>query len=234
MRLRPRLCLLLALSLALIAAPVAPGPAAQPVRDGARSLAELERDLKDPAPGTRLRAVAALALLGAPAAPSLVRALEDGSVDVHTRRVVALSLASIIPATDETIAALIRSLGDIDTAVQDNATWVLRKLGPRALAAITSAMSDQDLRIRHSAAGIVATSLALGQMGPVPGETLSALIGALSDHDPDVRATAARALGDAGSAAKPAVAGLQKLAASDPVDYVRSVATHALDKIGRP
>ena len=155
-------------------------------------------------------------------------------MDVHTRRIVALALGSIAPTTDEAIAALIGALADTDTAVQDNATWALRTLGPRALPAITHAMADRDARVRLSATGIVATGLALGQLRALPGETLAALIGVLADHDPDVRATAARALGDAGAAAKPAVAGLQKMATNDPLDYVRSVAVHALAKIARP
>lgn len=234
MRLGPRLHLLSILTFALIASPGAHEPAAQPAREGERALTELARDLKAPASATRLRALEALAALGAPAVPVLAQALADGSVDVHTRRVVALTLATLTPPTDEAIAALLRALGDADTAVQDNASWALRKIGPRALPAITSAIVDGNQRVRLSATGIIATHLALGQMSAMPGETLAALIGALSDHDPDVRATAARALGDAGPAAKSAIERLQKIVASDPTDYVRSAAVQALDKIGRP
>ena len=145
-----------------------------------------------------------------------------------------LALGAITPVSDGTLAAIVRSLADPDTAVQDNATWALRSLGGVALPALTRAMLDDLPQVRLAATAVIATGLALRSLGPLPSETVVRLRQALADPDPDVRATAARALGNAGKAARPAVAGLRVVASSDPFDYVRSAASEAIDRIGRP
>jgi HEAT repeat protein len=183
----------------------------------------------------RVQAVSSLGRLGAvaqPAAPALVRALDDPSV--RLRRAAVLALGAITPVSDETLEAIIRSLADPDTAVQDNATWALRSLGGRAVPALTRAMHGDLPQVRLAATAVIATGLALRSLGPLPKETLAQLAQALADPDPDIRATAARALGNAGNAARPAVAGLRVVASSDPFDYVRSAASEAIDRIGRP
>lgn len=183
----------------------------------------------------RVQTVSSLGRLGAvaqPAAPALVKALDDRSV--RLRRASVLALGAITPVSDETLAAIVRALADPDIAVQDNATWALRSLGGRALPALTHAMQGDLPQVRLAATAVIATGLALGSLGPLPNETLARLAQALADPDPDVRATAARALGNAGRAAAPAVAGLRVVASSDPFDYVRSAAAEAIDRIGRP
>lgn len=232
MRSVSRLALSLATALAFAGAPHAPdAPSAAHAqeRQPAATLDALQTQLASPDIDARIRAVQALPAHGAAAVPLLARALGDRSV--HVRRVATLALASVAPPTDASLAALVRALGDEDQAVQDNATWALRTLGARALPAVTAAMRDPDAHVRLAATGIVATSLALGRMERVPDETLAALVTALADPSADVRATAARALGEAGPAASAAIPGLRKIASGDPFDYVRSAATHAIPKI---
>jgi HEAT repeat protein len=183
----------------------------------------------------RIQAVSSLGRLGAvaqPAAPALVKGLDDPSV--RLRRATVLALGAITPVSDETLAAIVRALADPDTAVQDNATWALRSLGGRALPALTRAIHGDLPQVRLAATAVIATGLALRSLGPLPTETVAGLAQALADPDPDIRATAARALGNAGKAARPAVTGLRVIAASDPFDYVRSAASEAIDRIGRP
>lgn len=183
----------------------------------------------------RVQAVNSLGRMGTvaqSAAPALVKVLDDRSV--HLRRAAALSLGSITPVGDATVAALVRAVADPDIAVQDNATWALRSLGNRALPALTHAMKHPLPQVRLAATGVIAAGLALRSVGPLPDETLARLAEALADDDPDVRAAAARALGNVGRAAEPAVAGLRAVASSDPVNYVRSAAMEAIEKIGSP
>jgi HEAT repeat protein len=89
------------------------------------------------------------------------------------------------------VPALIKALGDSDSAVRRAAAEALGKLGdPQAVPALIQALGDSDSAVRRAAAE------ALGAIGDP--QAVPALIQALGDSDWDVRRAAAWALGKLG------------------------------------
>lgn len=78
----------------------------------------------------------------------------------------------------------------------------LAQIGPAAIPALKTALTDSDAEVRRQAAR------ALGQMGPVAEPAVPELTVALSDGDASVRQAAVQALGKIGPAAAPAIPAL--------------------------
>ena len=200
----------------------------------------------DPSP--RVREEAAIALrhtrqsMGARAMPMLNQALNDP--DPNVRRAAAVTLAREgvdvrLQAADlreeepphavrnqpEDVPALQDALTDSDSRIRKVAAQSLGRIGPAArLAApeLALALQDPAAEVRDAA------SDALERLGP---DAVLALMGALKSHRPDVRETAAWALGLLGPAARDAVAELRALSANDPSPHVSRAAAVALAKI---
>lgn len=78
----------------------------------------------------------------------------------------------------------------------------LAQIGPAAIPALKTALTDADPEVRRQAAR------ALGQMGPEAEPAVPELTQALSDKEATVRLAAAQALGRIGPAAAPAIPAL--------------------------
>jgi hypothetical protein len=89
-----------------------------------------------------------------------------------------------------------------DPTLQDTVASSLARIGPDAIPAVITALSDPDAQVRVSAAK------SLAQMGPKAAEATQALINSLGDSDENVRRTAAKALGQIGPAAREAIPSL--------------------------
>ncbi|UCG63712.1 MAG: HEAT repeat domain-containing protein [Deltaproteobacteria bacterium] len=128
----------------------------------------------------------------------------------------------------QSVAKLIKALGDNESEVRMNAAEALGRIGPdanEAGPALIEALSDSDYAVRYSAAE------ALGEIGYDTKEAIRALIKALGDPDSDVRWRAASALGSIGLDAKEAVPALIH-ALGDDHHRVRYSAAEALGKMG--
>ncbi|MCY3020099.1 MAG: HEAT repeat domain-containing protein, partial [Planctomycetota bacterium] len=129
-------------------------------------------------------------------------------------------------AGETAIQALIRRLSDPDVEVRKTAARFVRQLSQAALREVIPALGrlakDENRRL---AAESVET---LGKLGP---DAVPALIEALKDQRPDVRAAAVSALRGAGPAAKDAVP-LLIAALNDANEKVRWDAVAALGTIG--
>jgi HEAT repeat protein len=188
----------------------------------------------------------------APAAPTLVAALDDS--DANVRAAAAEALGEIGPAAQEcypgllahlnrgvpAIRALARfgtearkaegefitRLSDADDAVRWNAARALGKIqaGPAGVEALARALTDKDAEVREHAAE------ALGDIGPTAAAAVAALTTALKDENYKVRRDAADALGKIGPDAKSAADALRKLA-DDPEKSVREAADRSLKKL---
>jgi len=202
--------------------------------DRAAELSAAAVALKDPGVQVRVDAATALASMTDSAGsviPLLGEALRDPSY--YVRRTAALGLAKLAPSRQEAIELLAYALADTDPAVQDNAVWGLQTAGPAAFPVLTRALQAEDARVRLAAVEVLQTILALGGARGVSPRAVEALIDALSDSNPDVRAASARSLGILGPPARDAVAQLRTVSDTDRVDYVRDAATDALQKITR-
>lgn len=184
----------------------------------------------------------------------LLELLQDPSPDV--RRTAALSLGKIgHPAGTQ---GLIQALSDSDPLVRKYSAWALGQIGEEvsteAAIALVSALGDEDVEVKHSAAS------ALGNVGLRPplipllieglkvGEVhsrqavvealmqlegrsaSSVLLDTLNDPDPRVRQGAIAALGELGDpTVRPA---FRKLLLRDPNVGVRTEAAYRLGKLG--
>lgn len=200
---------------------------------GADALAPLAQvTLSDPDPEVRLEAIKALARLGPvaqPAVPALAKAMQDRIAFV--RRGAATAIGAVGAAPPEALEALMNGLIDPDPKVIDNAGHSLLALGAPALAPLTQGLKDRDEGMRQMSVLALSAGIRFGKLGPIPPETVTALIETLSDASSDIRDEAARALADLGSQAKGALPALRKMADSDPVGSVRLVALRAIDRI---
>ena len=198
------------------------------------ALIDLLRD-----PDNRAAAAAVLGDIGPEAeaaVPALARALEDSDDDV--RRTSADALGDIGPAAEAAVPALARALDDTDASVRSNAATALGDLGPVARAAVPAlvrALRDGDPDTRWASAealgeiGVASEAVVAGLIDALddPGawvpmyardglkalgpEAIPAVIGALSDLDPEVRRLAAEVLGSYGSGAQAAIPALEAL-----------------------
>lgn len=86
-------------------------------------------------------------------------------------------------------------------------------------------LHDQEISVRRTAARQIST------LRPVPEKYVEPLIAALNDNDPQVRHTAAEALGEAGIGARPHVQQINELAATHFDPQVRFALQQAIYKI---
>jgi HEAT repeat protein len=158
--------------------------------------------------------------------------------DYNVIRSAADALGSIGPAAVKAVPALTMALamsrpgsfhavltdpsgGDYSRASWQSVADALRKIGPDAVPALTTALGGSDGAVRRSAAE------ALGNLGLAAVKAVPALVEALNDPDIELRCDAAKALGNIGP---DAAAGVPALAAALAVAHCEERA--ALDKDG--
>ena len=193
------------------------GPAAKP------AVSELLKMLNNDDEITRVNAAVALWKIDRhpKAVPALLELLRQGNSSQAYAAAVALG---DMGQEAKTIApALIEALHSPSADVRRAASRSLGQLGNAAFPALTKAkaLQDPDAQARRMVIE------ALSWMGP---DAVPALIFAMKDASPAVRRSAARALGNLGSEAKPARSALEA-AASDPQADVRAAAAKALQRI---
>ena len=127
-----------------------------------------------------------------------MESLKDHNQDV--RRKAVLALGRIGPDAKAATAGLTELLKDND--VRWDACDVLRRIGPAAVPALTTALKDQDENVRSAAAW------ALGLIGPEAKAAVPALAELIKDDNKDVRRNAFLALKRIGPATMQAFAGL--------------------------
>jgi len=189
------------------------------------------------------------------AAPALAKCLDDA--DPFVRKVAAEALGEIKDTRPEVLAAMvaklsgderdlvIRPLSKFGSAAEsaapaliaiidneslgDRTRWeairTLGKIGPAArgaIPALIAALKDKDDDVREHAAE------SLGEIGAVV--AIPNLTATLGDESPKVRRDAVRSLGQLGSAAKSAIAAIEKLL-GDKEEIVRDAAKTALRQI---
>ena len=221
----------------------------------------LQKALEGADDATMLRALDALASLGAPAVPRLIDALKHERM----REQVAFILGRIGPDAAAAAEALGKLAGDPNPHVAEAAAMALANIGPGAQAATPSladVVRNAQSPNRHAAA------YALGKIGPNAAAAEPALLEAMASPDqslsvlgawaliqvrpkspevaakavpvltaglssplPKTRQGAAESLGTLGPLAKDAAPALEK-AAEDADEAVRQAATKALASIG--
>ncbi len=134
-------CVLATLAL-LVATPVA--------GQGGRTLADWQRDLRDPSPTTRAGAAQALAAFDQRAVSALTGALGDAEYKVRVSA--AEALVKIGPGL--VVPSMIEALKSMDVATRANAAVVLGAFGPPAqpaVPALARALKDANPRVRELA-----------------------------------------------------------------------------------
>jgi HEAT repeat protein len=211
-----------------------------------RAVAVLLRALTSADYETRNEAEAALARIGADAAPYLIAALDDRPTTLERillranrrfgfprielsstpqlRMRAAEQLARVAPRAGETVPALVRAFRDDHSVVFNEAQRSLRKIGARAaVPELLRALSRRDPHVRRCAAEV------LRDFGPEASHATPELLELLTDRVEGVRAQAAHALARVGGA--DAVPGLTS-ALDDRSPAVRAAAANALAAIG--
>ena len=172
--------------------------------------------------GRRLRAAEHLGVMSDPGVvPTLVHALGDEMLDV--RLAAARSLAQL-PAPNA-IEPILRSLAVPGELPLKLAADVLVEFGDAAIEPLLAFMREHDATTDGPA--VAAAITVLGMRRATVG--IPALIAKLGDPEPELRASAARALGSIGS---PQALGALCERTRDPVWQVRSTAAQALGRIG--
>lgn len=194
----------------------------------------------------RQGAAVALGKIGQPAIPDLIKALHSKNQRVRWHDAAALGDISYrakntdyIKDTDAVISALVKLLKDPDVPVRRRAAMSLsqisqewnqyKKVPPAAKEAIPqlrSALQNQDLNLRRSAAATLANMRAEAK------DAIPDFIKALKDRDAEVRYRAIDGLGRTGFPAKDAVPELRALLKQDADGNVRFNAAWALGEIG--
>jgi HEAT repeat protein len=130
------------LCLALFAAPV--------WAQGGRTLADWQRDLRDPAADVRARAVEALVAFDRRAVPALTQALGDKEYRVRATAVAAL----VKMQPGDVVPGMIDALQSVEIPVRANAAGVLGSFGTAAMPAapaLARALKDPNPRVRELA-----------------------------------------------------------------------------------
>lgn len=183
-------------------------------------------------------AEAALVLIGAPAAPALLLALDEPDKAVRTGS--STALAQIIYVREDAglcrqaVAPLTACLDDSSPTIRLNAVHALneaarvlaadRGLKVKLTARLAARLYDIDEKVRQEAAFGLAQLADVGALNP--------LIASLKDPEGGVRSNAARGLGRIGDVK--AVLPLLVAAYSDPLESVRQQARAALLAVGTP
>jgi HEAT repeat protein len=142
---------------------VATAPSAE---QGGRTIAELQRQLRDPSTDVRARAAQALATFQHRAVSALTAALNDREYKV--RASAAEALVKIGPSA--VVPAMIKALESAEIPIRANAVVVLGAFGPDAKAAVPAlarALKDENLRVRELAGEALNRVAATGPNTPV-------------------------------------------------------------------
>ncbi len=134
-------------------------------------------------------ALQALQGIGAAAAPSVAKLLEDRNVDF--RRIGISLLDQIGSGARSVLPSVLKALGDDDTAVRAGAASIVERLGAagaEAVPALTQNLYASQRAVRSQSAS------ALGSIGPAAKTARRALVECLLDPDENVRYAAALAL----------------------------------------
>ncbi len=134
-------------------------------------------------------ALQALQGIGAAAAPSVAKLLEDPNIDF--RRIGISLLAQIGPGARSALPSVLKALGDDDTTVRAGAASIVEHLGAagaEAVPALTENLYANQRAVRSQSAS------ALGSIGPAAKTARRALVECLLDPDDNVRYAAALAL----------------------------------------
>ena len=170
-------------------------------------------------------ALGAMQLIGEPAKPYLLKALNN-----KVSRSLAVEGLGNMAARDA-IPEIMKLLKDSDASVRVAAARSLWKLDPSQAATVVPVLiegvKDQKRWAIRGRAIFV-----LGEIGPAAKESVPALREALKDKYEDIRALAAISLGNMGATAKPAVPEL-RAALKDEDGGVREKAAKALEKIDK-
>jgi HEAT repeat protein len=190
-------------------------------------------------PEARYRAIFALGAMGpdaGEAVPALAAILADDP-DAEARHQASLALKKIGPAARTAVPQLTRALEDEEPIVRMNAALALRGLGTEArpaVPALIKALKREGNRTNLGQFHVTVqemTALALGRASAGSGEGVPALTEFLQGAGTgETRQMAARALGDVGAEARPAVPQLHALL-KDSSPEVREAAEQALQKI---
>jgi HEAT repeat protein len=192
-------------------------------RIGAGAVAALARALSGEQPTARQQAAQALGLLGPEAkeaVPQLTEAIKDAHVEVRLAALAALG--AVGPAAKPAVPAVIDALQVKHLQTQLQAFAALLQIAGDDAEALGETLREVTLRTRW------ATPYLLPQFGPRARDAVKPLIQQLEDPDPNVRVTAAVALGNLGSpTAAEAVLPLTR-SLKDPAPAVRVSAAAAL------
>ncbi|MCT7979578.1 HEAT repeat domain-containing protein [Laspinema olomoucense] len=145
----------------------------------------------------RREAVKGLRQIGTPAVPLLITALQDA--DVGVRGGAAFALGSMGSDAESAIPSLIAALNDSAESVRLDAAVALRRIGTPAVEALATALQHPEIEVRRGAA------FALAGIGATAEPAIAPLINALQDPDERLAWNAAVALRAIGSPAVPAL-----------------------------
>jgi HEAT repeat protein len=174
--------------------------------------------------------VSALACIG-PTEPSTVPPLIEvlGGKDESSHTTAATALGELGPAAKEAIPLLLVHADESDDYQRSFYMTALKKIGPPEGAGVQKVidlLKDGRVRVRAAAAESLA-----GVVGDNQADVLAALKRTLLDSNPDVRKSAAMALGQFGPGAKTVLAALEEAARIEPIVDVKEVMTDAIKKI---
>ncbi len=187
---------------------------------------QLTKALKDEHPKVRAYAAYALGRIGKPAAIGASDALIENAFDKDplVRRSTLRALRMLDPPQERTMPLVMRILEEGDVSIILPALQSLAEQGKDAVPRLREAL-------KHEAAQYWAC-LALADIGPDAADAVPDLRAVLKARDPDVRLEALVALGQIGSASKPAIPEIAALVDKDEFKHVRYAAIYALGNIG--
>ena len=171
------------------------------------------------------------------AVPKLAQVMREDA-DPSARSDAALALSKMAPASRVAVKELAEALGDPEARVRMNAAIALSRLhadARPAIPALIKAINDEDnlTNLQLFAFTIQEmSSIALGRASAGSPEAVPALTEALAAAETEpMRAALARALGEVGADAKPALP-LLRVMRKNKTPWLREVAEEALQKIG--
>ncbi|MHC5012427.1 MAG: HEAT repeat domain-containing protein, partial [Planctomycetota bacterium] len=185
--------------------------------------------LGDEVDSVRFYASDALAKIGPPAVPALIRAAEHGDARTRPRAIEALAGGGV--ATREALPLLLRALRGEDSALREAAVSALAGVRPTSqtiVSALVEVVGQECARrarrsdFLHRA--LMQTFQRLGR------EAVPFLVPCLKHEDAGARAIAAEVLGELGAQAEEALPAL-KAACADPDETVKRAAERALQSI---
>jgi HEAT repeat protein len=196
--------------------------------------------LDGPTGEERQKAIVALGAIGneaGEAVPALAKRMREDS-DPETRYKAALALSKMCPAARAAVSELGEALEDDEPFVRVNAAMTLYRLGDEsrpAISALIKAVEDETNRTKSPPVFHFTiqelSALALGRATAGTSEGVPVLMSALNTATTvRMRIAAARALGDIGAEARPAIPQLRALRKDKDGDLREAVET-ALEKI---